>query len=68
MDGVAAKIVFEFAGSNANVINNLIGHSISVDNKRCNSTTSDSDGAMNLLVVGAEIIHRPYRFNRHDSR
>ena len=55
MGETIAKLVFEFAGSNANIINNLVGHSISVDNKKCGNG-SGKDGALNLAVVGAEIV------------
>lgn len=37
MNETIAKLVFEFAGSNANIINNLVRHSISVDNKKCDN-------------------------------
>ena len=55
MDSTIAKLVFEFAGSNANILNNLIGHSMSIDNKKCGKG-SGTDSTFNLAVVGAEII------------
>ena len=55
MDSTIAKLVFEFAGSNANILNNLIGHSMSIDNKKCGKG-SGTDGTFNLAVVGAEVI------------
>ncbi len=32
MNSTITKPVFEFAGINANILNNLIGHSMSIDN------------------------------------
>lgn len=54
MNETIAKLVFEFAGSNAN-INNLIGHSMPIDNKKCGKG-SGTDGTFNLAVVGDKII------------
>ncbi|MCG9766941.1 hypothetical protein L1D53_26210 [Vibrio alginolyticus] len=55
MDSTITKPVFEFAGSNANILNNLIGHSMSIDNKKCGKG-SGTDGTFNLAVVGIEVI------------
>ena len=53
MSTFLGKIVFELAGSNANIINNLIGHSVAID-KNCNKAVTGETS--HIGVVGAEVV------------